>query len=71
MNRNMRLLAVATMAVTSLSAQFAVAAPAPPPDLGPNKSVRVNSAAIRTSVGPLLGWSGGYLLHCIWTADFL
>jgi type 1 glutamine amidotransferase/sugar phosphate isomerase/epimerase len=59
MNRNMRLLAVATMAVTSLSAQLAVAAPAPPPDLGPSKSVRVNSAAIRTSVGPLLGWELG------------
>ena len=59
MNRNMRLLAVATMAVTSLSAQLAVAAPAPPPDLGPNKSVRPNSAAIRTSVGPLLGWQVG------------
>jgi type 1 glutamine amidotransferase/sugar phosphate isomerase/epimerase len=59
MNRNMRLLAVATMAVTSLSAQLAVAAPAPPPDLGPNKSVRPNSAAIRTSVGPLLGWEVG------------
>jgi type 1 glutamine amidotransferase/sugar phosphate isomerase/epimerase len=59
MNRNMRLLAVATMAVTSLSAQLAVAAPAPPPDLGPSKSVRLNSAAIRTSVGPLLGWELG------------
>jgi type 1 glutamine amidotransferase/sugar phosphate isomerase/epimerase len=59
MNRNMRLLAVATMAVTSVSAQLAVAAPAPPPDLGPNKSVRVNSAAVRTSVGPLLGWELG------------
>jgi type 1 glutamine amidotransferase/sugar phosphate isomerase/epimerase len=59
MNRNMRLLAVVTMAVTSLSAQLAVAAPAPPPDLGPNKSVRPNSAAIRTSVGPLLGWEVG------------
>jgi len=55
----MRLLAVATMAVTSVSAQLAVAAPAPPPDLGPNKSVRVNSAAVRTSVGPLLGWELG------------
>ena len=59
MNRNMRLLAVATMAVTSISAQLAVAAPAPPPDLGPSKSVRPNSAAIRTSVGPLLGWEAG------------
>jgi type 1 glutamine amidotransferase/sugar phosphate isomerase/epimerase len=59
MNRNMRVLAVATMAVTSLSAQLAVAAPAPPPDLGPSKSVRLNSAAIRTSVGPLLGWELG------------
>jgi type 1 glutamine amidotransferase/sugar phosphate isomerase/epimerase len=59
MNRNMRLLAVATMAVTSLSAQLAVAAPAPPPDLGPSKSVRLNSAAVRTSVGPLLGWELG------------
>jgi type 1 glutamine amidotransferase/sugar phosphate isomerase/epimerase len=59
MNRNMRLLAVATMAVTSLSAQLAVAAPAPPPDLGPSKSVRLNTAAIRTSVGPLLGWQVG------------
>ena len=59
MNRNMRLLAVATMAVASLSAQLAVAAPAPPPDLGPSKSVRLNSAAIRTSVGPLLGWEVG------------
>jgi type 1 glutamine amidotransferase/sugar phosphate isomerase/epimerase len=59
MNRNMRLLAVATMAVTSVSAQLAFAAPAPPPDLGPNKSVRVNSAAVRTSVGPLLGWELG------------
>jgi type 1 glutamine amidotransferase/sugar phosphate isomerase/epimerase len=47
------------MAVTSLSAQLAVAAPAPPPDLGPSKSVRLNSAAIRTSVGPLLGWELG------------
>jgi type 1 glutamine amidotransferase/sugar phosphate isomerase/epimerase len=55
----MRLLAVATMAVTSLSAQLAVAAPAPPPDLGPSKSVRLNTAAIRTSVGPLLGWQVG------------
>jgi type 1 glutamine amidotransferase/sugar phosphate isomerase/epimerase len=59
MNRNMRLLAVATMAVTSLSTHLAAAAPAPPPDLGPSKSVRVNSAAIRTSVGPLLGWEVG------------
>jgi type 1 glutamine amidotransferase/sugar phosphate isomerase/epimerase len=59
MNRNKRLLAVVAMAVTSLSAQLAVAAPAPPPDLGPNKSVRVNSAAVRTSVGPLLGWELG------------
>jgi type 1 glutamine amidotransferase/sugar phosphate isomerase/epimerase len=59
MNRNMRFLAVATMAVTSISAQLAVAAPAPPPDLGPSKSVRLNSAAIRTSVGPLLGWELG------------
>jgi type 1 glutamine amidotransferase/sugar phosphate isomerase/epimerase len=59
MNRNMRLLAVATMAVTSLSAQLAVAAPAPPPDLGPNKSVRPNSSGIRASVGPLLGWQVG------------
>jgi type 1 glutamine amidotransferase/sugar phosphate isomerase/epimerase len=58
MNRNMRLLVIVTMAVTSLSAQLAVAAPAPP-DLGPNKSVRPNSAAIRTSVGPLLGWQVG------------
>jgi hypothetical protein len=57
MNRNMRFLAVATMTVTSLSAQLAVAAP--PPDLGPSKSVRLNSAAIRTSVGPLLGWEVG------------
>jgi type 1 glutamine amidotransferase/sugar phosphate isomerase/epimerase len=59
MNINMRLLAVATMAVTSVSAQLAIAAPAPPPDLGPSKSVRLNSAAIRTSVGPLLGWQLG------------
>src|SRR5882762_6778266 len=59
MNRNMRLLAVATMAVTSLSAQLAVAAPAPPPDLGPNKSVRPNSSGIRSSIGPLLGWQVG------------
>jgi type 1 glutamine amidotransferase/sugar phosphate isomerase/epimerase len=59
MNRNMRLLAVATMAVASVSAQLAFAAPAPPPDLGPSKSVRVNSAAVRTSVGPLLGWEVG------------
>ena len=59
MNRNKRLLAVVAMAVTSLSAQLAVAAPAPPPDLGPNKSIRPNSAAIRTSVGPLLGWEVG------------
>src|ERR1700738_4162749 len=59
MNRNMRLLAVATMAVTSLSAQLAVAAPAPPPDLGPNKSVRPTAAAIPPSVGPLLGWEVG------------
>jgi type 1 glutamine amidotransferase/sugar phosphate isomerase/epimerase len=58
MNRNKRLFLVVTMAVTSLSAQLAVAAPAPP-DLGPNKSVRPNSAAIRTSVGPLLGWQVG------------
>ena len=57
MNRNMRFLAVATMTVTSLSAQLAVAAP--PPDLGPSKSVRLNTAAIRTSVGPLLGWQVG------------
>jgi type 1 glutamine amidotransferase/sugar phosphate isomerase/epimerase len=59
MNRNMRLLAVATMAVASVSAQLAFAAPAPPPDLGPSKSVRLNSAAVRTSVGPLLGWEVG------------
>src|ERR1700733_3548529 len=58
MNRNWRLLLVVTMAVTSLSAQLAVAAPKPP-DLGPNKSVRPNSAAIRPSVGPLLGWQVG------------
>jgi type 1 glutamine amidotransferase/sugar phosphate isomerase/epimerase len=55
----MRLLAVATMAVASVSAQLAFAAPAPPPDLGPSKSVRLNSAAVRTSVGPLLGWEVG------------
>ena len=59
MNRNMRLLALATMAVASVSAQLAFAAPAPPPDLGPSKSVRPNSPAIRTSVGPLLGWELG------------
>src|SRR5579859_162952 len=59
MNRSLRILAVATMAVTSLFAKFAVAAPAPPPDLGPSKSVRLNTAAIRTSVGPLLGWQVG------------
>jgi hypothetical protein len=59
MNRYMRPLAVATMAVASFSAQLAVAAPAPPPDLGPNKSVRPNSSEIRTSVGPLLGWQVG------------
>ncbi len=71
MNRNMRLLAVATMAVTSLSAQLAVAAPAPPPDLGPNKSVRPNSSGIRTSVGPLLGWQVGISSTVFGPLDFL
>ncbi len=59
MTGTMRLLAIATMAVASLSAPLASAAPAPPPDLGPNKSVRPNQPAIRTSVGPLLGWQVG------------
>src|SRR6202012_2537464 len=59
MTRNTHIVALATVAVAILSAQLAVAAPAPPPDLGPNQSVRPNSATIRTSVGPLLGWELG------------
>src|SRR6202161_3595982 len=59
MTRNMHIVALATVAVALLSAQLASAAPAPPVDLGPNKSVRPNSPQIRTSVGPLLGWQVG------------
>ena len=59
MTRNTHLLAVATVAVAMLSAQLASAAPAPPVDLGPNKSVRPNSPQIRTSVNTLLGWQVG------------
>ena len=59
MTRNTHLLALATVAVAMLSAQLASAAPAPPVDLGPNKSVRPNSPQIRTSVNPLLGWQVG------------
>ena len=59
MTRNTHIVALATVAVALLSAQLASAAPAPPVDLGPNKSVRPNSAQIRTSVGPLLGWQVG------------
>ena len=71
MTRNTHLLAIATVAVAMLSAQLASAAPAPPVDLGPNKSVRPNSPQIRTSVGPLAWLAGGYLLHSIRTALFL
>jgi sugar phosphate isomerase/epimerase len=59
MTRNTHIVALATVAVAILSAQLASAAPAPPPDLGPNRSVRPNSPQIRTSVGPLLGWLVG------------
>ncbi len=59
MTRNTHIVALATVAVAILSAQLAGAAPAPPPDLGPNRSVRPNSPQIRTSVGPLLGWQVG------------
>ena len=59
MTRSTHIVALATVAVAMLSAQLASAAPAPPPDLGPNKSVRPNSPQIRTSVGPLLGWQVG------------
>jgi type 1 glutamine amidotransferase/sugar phosphate isomerase/epimerase len=59
MTRNTHIVALATVAVALLSAQLASAAPAPPVDLGPNKSVRPNSPQIRTSVGPLLGWQVG------------
>src|ERR1700677_4524438 len=59
MTRNTRIVVLATMAVAILSAQLASAAPAPPADLGPNKSVRPNSPQIRTSVNGLLGWQVG------------
>jgi type 1 glutamine amidotransferase/sugar phosphate isomerase/epimerase len=64
MTRNTHIVALATVAVAMLSAQLAsAAAPTPPaglrPDDGPDKSVRPNSAQIRTSVNTLLGWQVG------------
>jgi type 1 glutamine amidotransferase/sugar phosphate isomerase/epimerase len=59
MTRNAHLVALAAATIAITSAQVASAAPAPPVNRGPDKSVRPDAAQIRISVDHLLGWHVG------------